>query len=298
MRKRIQYSQNFLKSKKLIKGLIEKSSIGQDDIVYEIGAGQGIITNELVNYCKKVVAIEVDRNLYLKLKQRFERHSDKVELRLGNFIEYALPNQRYKIFSNIPFNITSDIIKKITLSNNSPIDSYLIVQKEAAKKFSGKPFASKNSLMSILIKARFEMEIFHNFNKSNFFPKPSVETVMLRIKKLKEPLVARNEIDLYNDFVTYTFSQFESNILKGLSNVLDKQVFEQLAKDKKFSTSHKPSQLEVAHWLALFETFLQHSNETQKRQVRGSFKKLLEQQNKLQKIHRTRLDNSWRQHNK
>lgn len=294
MRKRIQYSQNFLVSKKLINSLLDKSSIKEDDVVLEIGAGQGIITNELIDYCKKVVAYEIDNNLCNKLKDKFEKHLEKVEIVFCNFLKSPLPNYKYKVFANIPFNITSDIIKRLVFSANPPLDSYLIVQNEAAKKFAGEPVDNKNSLMATLIKSQFKIEIFHEFQKSDFHPKPSVNVIMLRIKALNKPLVPKEKINLFRDFVTYTYSQFEPNVQNGLSKLIDGLKLKQLAKDYNFSTSNKPSQLQINHWTALFETFLHQSNKSQKDKIKGSFKKLLIQQGKLQKIHRTRQDKDWK----
>jgi len=70
-RKSITYSQNFLRKPELVRYLLEKSSIGPNDIVYEIGPGQGIITEQLAFRCKKVIAIEKDQELSLRLKKSF-----------------------------------------------------------------------------------------------------------------------------------------------------------------------------------------------------------------------------------
>lgn len=294
MRKRIKLSQNFLKSKKLVRKLIEKSSISKDDITYEIGAGNGIITEELIKHCRKVVAFEIDRNLYEKLNQKLKKYPEKVELKQKDFLKYPLTKHKYKVFANIPFNITSNIIRKLMFSNSPPEDSYLIVQKEASSKFAGRPLSSSNTLVSILMKVEFQMEIFHKFNKSDFFPKPKVEVVMLRVRKKDKPLVSKEEKSLFYNFITFAFSQFEPNILKGLGEVIDEQIIRDVAESTGFSASSKPSQLEKDHWLALFKKFLQHSTEGQKRKTRGSFRKLKMQQSGLQKIHRTRQDKDWK----
>lgn len=117
MRNRIKYSQNFLRNSELVKSLINKTGISRSDIVYEIGVGEGIITKELLKKARKVVAFEIDRNFFNKLSQKFQNEKS-LELRLEDFLVGDLPNYPYKIFSNIPFNITSAIIKKLTLESN------------------------------------------------------------------------------------------------------------------------------------------------------------------------------------
>lgn len=295
MRKRIAYSQNFLKDKALIANLIEKSAITSDDVVYEIGAGQGIITEELLKKSRKVVAFEIDENLFRKLAQRFIGNKS-LGLIQGNFLTYFLPSYPYKVFSNIPFNITSEVIKKLTQAPNPPDDAFLIVQNEAAKKFIGKPYDSKNSQMAILLRPWFELEIFYKFKQDDFFPKPQVETVLLRINKRKNPLIKEGAKSQYQDFVVYTFNQFKSNVIEGLSEVFGKQTMLNLARTVGFSTSSKPSQLDFAHWLNLFNYF---SEKASKRAVvEGSYTKILGQQKKLEKIHRTRVDRNWKQFGK
>ena len=91
MDKRITYSQNFLINKTLVSELIEKSSITDKDIVYEIGAGEGIITKELLKKAEKVIAFELDVILFDKLSKKFQNEKS-LELKFGNFLDFDLPN--------------------------------------------------------------------------------------------------------------------------------------------------------------------------------------------------------------
>ena len=292
MRKRIRYSQNFLRNNQLVKNLLDKSSIYSNDIVYEIGAGDGIITKELLKKAKRVVAFELDRNLYDKLTQRFQGKKS-LELRLENFLTYKLPNYSYKVFSNIPFNITSAIIKKLTLENNSPEDTYLIVQNEAAKKFAGKPIDNKNSQIAVILNPWFEYHIIHKFKASDFFPRPNIEIVLLEIRKRKKALIDTKNKQKYEDLITYAFNQFKPNIAEGLSNVLRKQDIIRLTKEFNFSPNSKPTELDFNDWRSLFNLFYNAPKNKQKL-VLGSFTKQLRQQEKIEKIHRTRTDKNWK----
>ena len=292
MRKRIKYSQNFLKDKKLVRKLIEKSSISSNDVVYEVGAGNGIITQELLKKAKRVVAFELDRNFYNILNQKFQGNKSLV-LQSEDFLTCKLPNRPYKVFSNIPFNITSAIIKKLTLENNSPEDTYLIVQNETAKMFSGKPMDNKNSQIAVILNPWFEYHIIHKFKVDDFFPKPNVEIVLLEIKKRHKTLVNTKNKQKYEDFVTYTFNQFKPNITEGLSNVLGKQNIIKLAERFGFSPNSKPSELNFENWYTLFDLFI-NSPKNKQDIVKGAFSKQLKQQENIERIHRTRVDKNWK----
>lgn len=294
MRNRIKYSQNFLQNTGLVKSLVSKSGISQNDSVLEIGAGEGIITAELLNKAGKVTAFEVDKYFFDKLEKKFGVNTS-LQLRLEDFLEVDLPSYPYKVFSNIPFNLTSLIIKKLTLENNSPEDAYLIIQKEAAMKFVGKPLDSKNSQLSVLLFPWFEIKSIYNFKPSDFHPRPNVQVVLIEIKKRQSPLISIQKRQKYEDFVTFTFNQFKPNITEGLSNVLSRQNIITLAKEHGFSSEAKPSEIDFQNWINLFDIFSKAS-EKQQSVVKGSFSKQLKQQENIEKVNRTRVDKDWRKY--
>lgn len=293
-RKRIAYSQNFLRSKDLVTNLIRHSSISKDDAVYEIGAGQGVITENLSEICKKVIAFEIDQNLASKLTSRFQ--NKPVEIKQGDFLSYPLPQTAYKVFSNIPFNITADVIKKLTQSNNPPEDAYLIVQKEAANKFVGKPHDSKNSQMAILLKPWFDLEIIHHFKRTDFFPTPSVDTVLLRVKKKAQPSITPEQKRQYEDFVVFTFNQFKPNVVEGLAQIFGRGTLLKLSRDLNFPSNAKPSELEFQAWVQLFNFFSKQIDTKNKARVVGSANRLFKLQKGLEKVHRTRTDKDWKKY--
>ena len=116
---RIEHSQNFLHSKKLVSELLDKTNLNDDDTVIEIGPGKGIITEELSKKCKRIIAIEYDNKLSASLKETFSEDS-KIQIIEQDFLKYKLPNSgEYKICANIPFNLTADIMKKVLEFENS-----------------------------------------------------------------------------------------------------------------------------------------------------------------------------------
>ena len=203
---KLSHSQNFLRDPKLVENLVQNSSL-ENDVVIEIGPGKGIITAVLAKHCKRVLAVEADKNLYLELKDKFSSFPN-IEIYHQNFLEFSLPKYDYKVFSNIPFNITADIVRKLFDSENSPVDSYLIMQKEAAEKYGG--FKSE-TLFSILHKPWFVFSKVYEFQKNDFSPRPAVDTVLLRIEKLERPLVENRNAEAFRDFVAFGFSS-----MKGL----------------------------------------------------------------------------------
>jgi len=282
------YSQNFLRNKELVKKILNKSNIRGIDLVLEIGPGKGIITDEIAKRCKKIIAIEKDRKLYELLKRKF-KEKQKIKLILGDFLNYNLPKKQYKIFSNIPFDLTADIVSKITSAKNSPEHAYLIVQKEAAKKFIGFPYSKKTQMYTLLLKPWFDIKVVYSFKKTDFKPMPQVDTVLIHIKKRKKPLIKRDQKKLYQDFIVYGFSQWKPTLKKALQKIFTYKQLKRLSKDLKFDLSAKPTELNFDQWIGLFNYFLIGVDENKKLMVYGSRSVLKKQQKMLQKVHRSQV---------
>lgn len=286
-------SQNFLHNRKLVQKLVHSSSIGKNDLVLEIGSGKGIITEQLLEVADEVLSIELDYQWYKHLQEKF-KDKKNLNLRHGNFLDFKLPLETYKVFANIPFNTTADIIRKLIQAKNPPLDTYLIVQKEVAKKYAGKPDSNKDSLSSVLIKPWFELSTVHTFDRKDFYPFPKVDIVLLRIKQIEKPLIDNNQQQLYRDFVTYGFTQWEPSLKDGFRKIFTKTQFARLAEDLNFSLYAYPTDLDVSQWLELFNFFIKSTSNRKRQLVAGSDNRLLNQQKDLQKIHRTRTDKNWR----
>lgn len=287
----LNHSQNFLRKPELVNELIKKSSLQKDDIVLEIGSGKGIITEALAKSVKSVIAIEADAGLYNELNAKLKQFPN-VKIYNSDFLQYDLPNGQYKIFSNIPFNITADIIKKIVEAQNAPAHSYLIVQEEAAKKYAGQPYG-KETLFSVLHKPWFSFNITHKFRRTDFNPIPKVDTVLLAIQKLEQSLIQSNQAAQYKDFVTYGFTSVRPNLKKGYKNVFGHIQFLKLADELKFAADAKPTDLNFEQWLGMFNYFLNGVEPRRQGQILGSSEKLSRQQKTLDKIHRTRTAKNW-----
>lgn len=248
----IQHSQVFIKDSKLVERLVERAGISKDDTVVEIGIGTGKITRVLAKYASKVIGIEADVKYYEKMKS--ESIAPNVELHKGNFLKFDLPKTgSYKIFANIPFNYTTDIIHKIIHAKNPPTDAYIFVQKEAAERFMGIP---NENLQSLFTKAQFELSLLHRFSKEDFAPKPRVNTNLMHIYASPEPEVSTENLPIFKDFVSYIFSQWKANIKSAVEKIFTYEQLKRLAQDLGFSLESKPTDLTFDQYVGLFNYFL------------------------------------------
>jgi 23S rRNA (adenine-N6)-dimethyltransferase len=249
--KQISLAQNFLKNPELVRRLVKTSAIGPADTVYEIGPGRGIITAELARTAKRVIAVEKDAKLAKHLRERFQSGGN-IEIIEKDFLRFSITEREYKIFANIPYNITASIVRKILYAPPAPSEAYLILQKEAAKKFSGCPH---ETLFSILAKPFFEFRIISELKRTDFEPISNVDSVLLHIKRRARQLLQREDEALYYDFVSYGFNRWKHNLRLAFKHVFTYKQWKRLARDLHFPLNVTPTQLSFEQWLGLYQGF-------------------------------------------
>jgi 23S rRNA (adenine-N6)-dimethyltransferase len=248
----LRYSQNYLHSSALIRRLLRLANLTGDDTVVEIGPGKGSITRQLAGICRRVIAIEYDAVLYRKLCHDFAG-MPQVEIRHADFLNYRLPVGSYKIFANIPFTITSAIVEHIMAGPNMPDDAYLVMQQEAARRFAGIPYA-KESLKSLLIKPDFTSAIRYAFAHTDFTPMPSVECVLLHLRRRRQPLLNRSAFAHYHAFLAYVFSQ-SGNVAARMKSIFTRAQLKRLCRTWNFPLTANPADLSFDQWFGVFSYY-------------------------------------------
>lgn len=245
----IRMSQNFLTSSSIINRIVNLSGLCKDDHAVEIGAGKGHITDKLIARCGRVTAIEIDRSLYERLSAKYEgRHN--LSLICGDFLQWHLPKTPYKVFASIPFNRTTDIVRKLTMGENPPEEAWLVMEKGAAKRFMGRPHETKAAL---LLKPLFNSEIKYYFRREDFHPAPSVDAVLLHLKKKSAPDISRREYHSYCRFIAQCRSK-----PNGIYKVLTKKQISKALKMEGLSCDIPSGEILYVQWLCLFRCYLKY----------------------------------------
>jgi 23S rRNA (adenine-N6)-dimethyltransferase len=284
---RIAHSQNFLRSPQLVERLLEHSGIGADDLVIEIGPGRGVITEQLAARCRQVLAVEQDPVLVEKLRVQFAR-APNVALFAGDFLSFPLPLTTYKVFANIPFNITAAIVGKLTSGTSPPVDTYLAVQAEAAARFMGTP---QETLVAVLLKPWFEPTVVHRFQPTDFVPRPGVAVVLMRLRQRETPLVASRDATLFGDFAAYVFTAWQPTVREALARILPRRLVTDVERAAGVSLACPPSDIPFTAWISLASAFRTVAGE-RVAAVEGAHERLKRQQLHLQKVHRTRVSSA------
>jgi 23S rRNA (adenine-N6)-dimethyltransferase len=283
-RRSVLYSQNFLRDARLVDRLLARSSIGRDDVVVEIGSGRGLVTERLAARCRHVVAVEKDRALSQHLRERLSPFGNVV-LFEADFLHFPLPVTPYKVFANIPFNVTTAIVSKLTSGSSPPDDAYLVVQWEAAERFVGAP---RESLTAVLLKPWFEPSIGHRFSATDFAPPPGVETALLRLRRRNPPLVAAADAARFRDFVVFAFTAWQPDLRGVLARLLPRPALARIERAAAVDLDRRPTATPFEAWLRLFAAVRAVGDHRAWQTIEGAEARLRHQQSGLQKIHRTR----------
>lgn len=258
-------SQNFIKSSELVKQLLSVSSLNSTDLVVEIGPGKGIITQELLTSVSTVISVERDRELVSYLQNKFSNFLN-FQIINQDFLTWNLPKSPYKIFSNIPFSITANIITKILKSHNKPTEMYFIMQLEAANKYY--PSNSFNNQDAILLSPFYDIQILGDIDRTAFTPKPQVDIVFTKFILKNTPLIDVEVCQQFRDFVIFGFNQWKPNIFEIYKKIFSYDQFKKI--NHQLKVNHlKPSELNIDQWLGLFETYSKFVSLQKQRLVDG-----------------------------
>lgn len=224
------FGQNFLKSPSVIKKIIDAGEVKKGDLVLEIGPGKGALTEKLLLAGAKVTAVEKDSDLLPILKERFAKEIANKELILINEDildikpkEKKLFSGKYKIIANIPYNITGAIFKKFLSEENQPERMILMVQKEVADRILAKN--SKESLLSISVKAYGSPKLITKVPKHLFSPEPKVDSAVIAINNISRTFFDSSKIQ-EKDFWGLVRAGFahKRKLLSGNLKILDKKI--------------------------------------------------------------------------
>jgi 23S rRNA (adenine-N6)-dimethyltransferase len=250
--RRAELGQHVLRRGALAADLVARSSIGPADLVVEIGAGAGALTRPLAARAGRVLAVEVDPRLAAALRAGFAE-APGVQVVERDFFDVPLPRERYAVFGNVPYALTARIVRRLLDAEPPPHDAWLIVQREAAERFAGAPFAAE-SLQSLLLKPRWHVEIARHLRRTDFDPPPAVESSLLWLAHRDRPLLAAGEHADYERFVRATLGG-DATVRAALRRAFTPPQLARLARDLRLDLGARPTALVFGQWLGLFRAW-------------------------------------------
>ncbi len=264
--------QNFLVDEKALESIVSSADLQKTDHVIEVGPGTGYLTEKLLQKAGHVTSVELDKQMCEILKERFGEDekftlvnedildSDVIsEARRRGSASAPSGVHTYKVVANIPYYITSPLLKKFLQSKTPPTLMVFLVQKEVAQKVTGK---TGKSLITIETQLFGKPEIVDIVPASSFYPAPKVDSAILKIEVYPKPLVPADKLKDFLRVVKFGFSQKRkklSNTLAAGLHVSNSQMSEILKKadiDPNFRAEH----LEIGDWERLAKLLTSNNN--------------------------------------
>ena len=220
--------QNFLINPDVISDIIEFADIKPDDTILEIGPGVGFVTEQLVKYAKKVIAVELDDDA---IKELSKLEADNLEIIHADILKTDLSNiceEKLKVVANIPYYITSPIIAHLLgeiddldNKNRSKIeDIILMVQEEVARRIvaTEKSSGKQYGLLTILSQFWANCSILRLVGRKSFYPAPKVNSALVSMKVRKKPLLKLSDYSFFRKIIKAGFSQRRKTLKNCLLN--------------------------------------------------------------------------------
>ena len=214
--------QNFLVDGEVIQDIIDYAQISQDDIIVEIGPGVGFVTEQLVKYAKKVIAIELDEEAIKELQKLNAPNLEIIHQDILKTDLFSLCDGEFKVVANIPYYITSPIIALLlgevddldNKNRNKIKDIILMVQEEVANRMTADETSPNKQygLLSILSQFWADVRVLRRVGRKCFYPAPKVNSALVKLDVRKSPRLSLSDYSHFRKTVKAAFAQRRKNI--------------------------------------------------------------------------------------
>lgn len=250
--------QNFLQDPFALEKIASAADINKDDCVLEIGPGLGSLTRYLAIAARRVTAVELDPDLLTPLKAilaPYENvrivHADILDLPIASVVDQT----GYIVAANIPYNITSAIIRHLLESEPKPRRIVLTIQKEVAERICAQP--GDLSLLALSVQVYGKPSIHAKIPAGSFHPIPNVDSAVIRIDIHPQPLIPANMLDTFFKLVKAGFSQKRKTLRNSLSSGMGIKPVdaESLLAAAQIDPMRRAETLSIAEWKDMCNTW-------------------------------------------
>lgn len=213
------YGQNFLNDQGILQKIYTSISPNPNDLIIEVGPGSGNLTKWLQKYNCNIICYEIDKSLQEQLKSI---KNEKTQIFFKDFLEADLTADlstiKYEnlyVIANIPYYITTPIIKKITFANINPQGLVLMVQKEVADRLSAKPQTKDYGYITVLLNYFYDIKKLFNVSKNCFYPRPNVDSAIIKLTPNNKE---KTDFNIFNNLIESAFQFKRKNLRNNLKN--------------------------------------------------------------------------------
>lgn len=253
LEKKKSLGQNFLRSEKALTQIVDAGDIQANDLILEIGPGEGVLTERLTKIAGKVAVVEKDRRLIPILEERFAKEikSKKLEVIEADILKFDFNNtKKYKLIANIPYYITGAIIEKFLSAKYQPEKMVLLMQKEVAERIVAKD--GKESVLSVAVKVYGKPKIVDKVPRGAFVPAPKVDSAILQIENINRDYFKGINEDKFFSMIKAVFGKKRAQIGRSFGEYLsDKEKALQILRSVGIDSKTRPEDINLDSWKEL-----------------------------------------------
>lgn len=252
------FGQNFLTDKNLLTQIVEKSGVMSDDVVVEIGAGKGALTEVLSKYAKKVYSFEIDKELFAFLGEKFD--GTNVQMIFEDIMKVSdeeidkIVGGKFKLVANLPYYVTSPILTRF-LQNENMVSCTVMVQEEVADRITAEPKTKDYGVLTVICQMFGNAKKVLRVNRKMFYPVPNVDSAVIHIDKNFE---AKTNLDFskFIEFVKKAFSMRRKKLSSNLeTSKLKKSEIEKYLVENGFSDMVRAEEFSIRDFEKLYNLF-------------------------------------------
>ena len=250
------FGQNFLSDKNLLTQIVEKSGVMSDEVVVEIGAGKGALTEAIAKEAKKVYSFEIDSELVDFLSEKFD--GTNVEFVFKDVMQVSddelnkIVGGKFRLIANLPYYVTSPILTRF-LQNPNLVSATVMVQEEVADRIIASPKTKDYGVLTVICQMFGEAKKVLRVNRKMFYPVPNVDSAVVHIEKNKQLNV---DFSKFINFVKKAFSMRRKKLSSNLEGFgFSKNEIEDLLENNGFSRLCRAEELSISDFEMLFHLF-------------------------------------------
>jgi len=246
--------QNFLTDKTVINRILDSAALDSKDVVIEVGPGKGALTGRIATIVKNVYAIEKDNFLFGELNNKYASLSNLTlinEDALRTDFKTFEGNPKIKFIANLPYNITSPMLSRLTENRDLFSNIIIMIQKEVGDRIASEPGNKTYGSLSVLIQTFFNVTRLFTVPPGSFKPKPKVDSVVIKLVPTQTHCDLIKDINLYSRVVKSSFSSRRKMINNSLKSEFNKEEIEISLSNSEISGKRRAETMEVSEFIRL-----------------------------------------------
>lgn len=250
------WGQNFLKDKNIARKIVAASGANAGGLVIEIGPGQGVLTDLLMDSGAEYLGVEIDPHLAKELRERFSDNprfslleDDFLETDLSGIIQ-QYPGKTPLVVGNIPYNITSPILFKLFDHADELQAAVLMMQKEVGERLRAHPGSKEYGLLAINGQLFAEVKYLFTVPAKLFFPQPQVDSALLKFTFKRGVREQFADFQLFRKILRHCFQHRRKMLRKSLSMLFSSLQLSKLS----VNLTRRPESLSIPEWTELAES--------------------------------------------